>query len=169
MIDFFFSSRRRHTRCALVTGVQTCALPIYWGVVPPVPGCLVAGSSGAGVMLGMSLPGAVGVSVPCGAVGAVGLLPLSSVGGTAPCCCIGGVDWSVACCSSQAASPKASVAAARVVKSIDLVIAYNLQQGKSLKRGIGLNKITPIKTHPKTSSPRAQAGGRRRGRGGGRR
>src|SRR3546814_2187181 len=25
---FFVSSRRRHTRCALVTGVQTCALPI---------------------------------------------------------------------------------------------------------------------------------------------
>src|SRR3546814_7388157 len=25
----FLSSRRRHTRCALVTGVQTCALPIY--------------------------------------------------------------------------------------------------------------------------------------------
>src|SRR3546814_8303685 len=25
---FFFSSRRRHMRCALVTGVQTCALPI---------------------------------------------------------------------------------------------------------------------------------------------
>src|SRR3546814_4122054 len=39
---FFFSSRRRHTRCALVTGVQTCALPIYGDpsgdrrtVVPP--------------------------------------------------------------------------------------------------------------------------------------
>src|SRR3546814_4812607 len=29
MFDFFFSSRRRHTRCALVTGVQTCALPIF--------------------------------------------------------------------------------------------------------------------------------------------
>src|SRR3546814_1484805 len=28
---FFFSSRRRHTRCALVTGVQTCALPICPG------------------------------------------------------------------------------------------------------------------------------------------
>src|SRR3546814_5960280 len=28
---FFFSSRRRHTRCALVTGVQTCALPISGG------------------------------------------------------------------------------------------------------------------------------------------
>src|SRR3546814_9682759 len=26
---FFFSSRRRYTRCALVTGVQTCSLPIY--------------------------------------------------------------------------------------------------------------------------------------------
>src|SRR3546814_4147191 len=32
---FFFSSRRRHTRCALVTGVQTCALPI-WIIYPGV-------------------------------------------------------------------------------------------------------------------------------------
>src|SRR3546814_2324421 len=31
MSVFFFSSRRRHTRCALVTGVQTCALPICGG------------------------------------------------------------------------------------------------------------------------------------------
>src|SRR3546814_173690 len=30
---FFFSSRRRHTRCALVTGVQTCALPISKRVI----------------------------------------------------------------------------------------------------------------------------------------
>src|SRR3546814_2337129 len=28
VVVFFFSSRRRHTSCALVTGVQTCALPI---------------------------------------------------------------------------------------------------------------------------------------------
>src|SRR3546814_8139064 len=38
MCLFFFSSRRRHTRCALVTGVQTCALPILaatWLTVPP--------------------------------------------------------------------------------------------------------------------------------------
>src|SRR3546814_19213948 len=35
---FFFSSRRRHTRCALVTGVQTCALPIlFLAVVPELP------------------------------------------------------------------------------------------------------------------------------------
>src|SRR3546814_2024822 len=32
---FFFSSRRRHTRCALVTGVQTCALPILLGAFWP--------------------------------------------------------------------------------------------------------------------------------------
>src|SRR3546814_1499431 len=32
---FFFSSRRRHTSCALVTGVQTCALPICNGVNQP--------------------------------------------------------------------------------------------------------------------------------------
>src|SRR3546814_1283392 len=30
VLCFFFSSRRRHTRCALVTGVQTCALPISY-------------------------------------------------------------------------------------------------------------------------------------------
>src|SRR3546814_12616374 len=29
VLSLFFSSRRRHTRCALVTGVQTCALPIF--------------------------------------------------------------------------------------------------------------------------------------------
>src|SRR3546814_2393192 len=29
LVFFFFSRRRRHTRCALVTGVQTCALPIW--------------------------------------------------------------------------------------------------------------------------------------------
>src|SRR3546814_15305507 len=28
-MNFCFSSRRRHTRCAVVTGVQTCALPIW--------------------------------------------------------------------------------------------------------------------------------------------
>src|SRR3546814_4746260 len=33
MVFFFFSSRRRHTRCALVTGVQTCALPIWYRFV----------------------------------------------------------------------------------------------------------------------------------------
>src|SRR3546814_8746538 len=32
VVIFFFSSRRRHTSCALVTGVQTCALPIFLGV-----------------------------------------------------------------------------------------------------------------------------------------
>src|SRR3546814_4021196 len=30
LVVFLFSSRRRHTRCALVTGVQTCALPILF-------------------------------------------------------------------------------------------------------------------------------------------
>src|SRR3546814_7865933 len=33
-VVFFFSSRRRHTRCALVTGVQTCSLPTYVVVQP---------------------------------------------------------------------------------------------------------------------------------------
>src|SRR3546814_1075005 len=36
---FFFSSRRRHTRCALVTGVQTCALPICFAWPAQMPPC----------------------------------------------------------------------------------------------------------------------------------
>src|SRR3546814_3927789 len=44
----FIASRRRHTRCALVTGVQTCALPIYsyfphWKLADDtVPGAIIA-------------------------------------------------------------------------------------------------------------------------------
>src|SRR3546814_9806273 len=38
---FFFSSRRRHTICALVTGVQTCALPISLAVRAAVPDALL--------------------------------------------------------------------------------------------------------------------------------
>src|SRR3546814_19343816 len=41
---FFFSSRRRHTRCALVTGVQTCALPISNDVFGP---CFEEGDAAA--------------------------------------------------------------------------------------------------------------------------
>src|SRR3546814_17953469 len=37
VVLFFFSSRRRHTRCALVTGVQTCALPVIGEVAPGTP------------------------------------------------------------------------------------------------------------------------------------
>src|SRR3546814_4145735 len=37
-MDIFLSSRRRHTRCALVTGVQTCALPIWFQLVKTAAG-----------------------------------------------------------------------------------------------------------------------------------
>src|SRR3546814_3378049 len=42
---FFFSSRRRHTRCALVTGVQTCALPIFGtrAVIEPEDAAMIRG------------------------------------------------------------------------------------------------------------------------------
>src|SRR3546814_4514484 len=51
---FFFSSRRRHTRCALVTGVQTCALPIclaLWGGAHHRRRALPAPGRGGGVPL----------------------------------------------------------------------------------------------------------------------
>src|SRR3546814_932140 len=48
---FFFSSRRRHTRCALVTGVQTCALPIL-GLATPMSIMVAAGRGAhAGVLI----------------------------------------------------------------------------------------------------------------------
>src|SRR3546814_5968378 len=42
---YFFSSRRRHTICAVVTGVQTCALPISEEVKREVEGKPVAASA----------------------------------------------------------------------------------------------------------------------------
>src|SRR3546814_9340578 len=44
---FFFSSRRRHTRCALVTGVQTCALPIFVADCGNVTEKLICAAAGA--------------------------------------------------------------------------------------------------------------------------
>src|SRR3546814_2444824 len=44
----FFSSRRRHTRCALVTGVQTCALPISTLAVDGTGNVVVIGISSNG-------------------------------------------------------------------------------------------------------------------------
>src|SRR3546814_1591776 len=58
-VCFFCSSRRRHTRCALVTGVQTCALPI--SVHTAIAACTgIAGSTRIGrrCMIG----GAVGIA-----------------------------------------------------------------------------------------------------------
>src|SRR3546814_19722545 len=51
ILCFLFASRRRHTRCALVTGVQTCALPIY----------LVLGQGGVGAAIA-DHPGIAGIS-----------------------------------------------------------------------------------------------------------
>src|SRR3546814_9140833 len=49
-VVFFFSSRRRHTRCALVTGVQTCALPIFLLEIEQAPSLSVP-AEGVGEIL----------------------------------------------------------------------------------------------------------------------
>src|SRR3546814_150834 len=63
---FFFSSRRRHTRCALVTGVQTCALPISLGTGAAINlangGTLSYTGVGASSNRTWSANGAVGIS-----------------------------------------------------------------------------------------------------------
>src|SRR3546814_12450943 len=59
---FFFSSRRRHTRCALVTGVQTCALPISPG--HSSPGSSTCASSTASRRLDQALEKAWNVCQP---------------------------------------------------------------------------------------------------------
>src|SRR3546814_4286175 len=52
-VVFFFSSRRRHTRCALVTGVQTCALPICGGLKEIATRVGLATAAGGDVFAGL--------------------------------------------------------------------------------------------------------------------
>src|SRR3546814_3627357 len=68
-MGFFFSSRRRHTSCALVTGVQTCALPIYAAAAQMTDGAVEidgiperhgrGGEGQAGCTMALVLEGAV--------------------------------------------------------------------------------------------------------------
>src|SRR3546814_17921158 len=65
LIGFFFSSRGRHTRCALGTGVQTCALPIFWlqqvvGYTATEPGFVVAWIGVFAVLLSPVAAGLIG-------------------------------------------------------------------------------------------------------------
>src|SRR3546814_7687743 len=53
----FFSSRRRHTRCALVTGVQTCALPISKAFVDSFSTALRNELKDTGVTVTCLMPG----------------------------------------------------------------------------------------------------------------
>src|SRR3546814_4075417 len=64
-IVFFFSSRRRHTRCALVTGVQTCALPISFSKTEAVQAALVTA-----LFLGERLPLLAWIGIVAGGAGA---------------------------------------------------------------------------------------------------
>src|SRR3546814_2682825 len=67
---FFFSSRRRHTRCALVTGVQTCALPIsliaalaMTGLVCILMGCGIPTTANYLIMVAVAAPTLVQMGV----------------------------------------------------------------------------------------------------------
>src|SRR3546814_1059050 len=74
---FFFASRRRHTRCALVTGVQTCALPIYAARGDAPATAAVAG----GPRYGLST---VGLSYPFAAAIAKGFSDAAVAAGATP-------------------------------------------------------------------------------------
>src|SRR3546814_3830683 len=87
LVMVFFSSRRRHTRCALVTGVQTCALPICLPGCPPMlssartPPCLltlILVSALSVVSLTMFLPSLASIATAFGAD--YGLVNLSIAG-----------------------------------------------------------------------------------------
>src|SRR3546814_1992370 len=73
VLVFLFSSRRRHTRCALVTGVQTCALPIWAGrlrlPILPEPGEIGDPGGEIGNMAGdriIAQPARSGLPAPIG-------------------------------------------------------------------------------------------------------
>src|SRR3546814_10450407 len=79
---FFFSSRRRHTRCALVTGVQTCALPIYASLEDMAklrPAFRKEGSVTAGNASGLNDGAAALVLASDAAVKKQGLAPMAKI------------------------------------------------------------------------------------------
>src|SRR3546814_4062096 len=76
---FFFSSRRRHTRCALVTGVQTCALPIF-----SAPAAMTQSAAYETIEAGMALPTARGEGTLSNDLYAVGVTLLALLTGRSP-------------------------------------------------------------------------------------
>src|SRR3546814_10567834 len=66
-LDFFFSSRRRHTRFALVTGVHTCALPIWGSALTSTGVDGATGSAAGGSALTTGAAGAGGAADAFGA------------------------------------------------------------------------------------------------------
>src|SRR3546814_8708586 len=63
LLFVFFTGRRRHTRCALVTGVQTCALPICFPPSAALPGGQPQASQGR--QSGLYSPGKADASGAC--------------------------------------------------------------------------------------------------------
>src|SRR3546814_7782215 len=61
-VVFFFSSRRRQTSCELVTGVQTCALPIL-PVPQTVETVVISGLDDAAAVAAMAAAMALSVEV----------------------------------------------------------------------------------------------------------
>src|SRR3546814_2081974 len=90
---FFFSSRRRHTRCELGSGVQTCALPI--SVAAEVEEAVFVDEGGVGGGFG---GGGVGVGDPAGGFegGAPGVGGGPVEGGVDQALRVGGVEAGVA-------------------------------------------------------------------------
>src|SRR3546814_11412356 len=78
---FLFSSRRRHTRCALVTGVQTCALPICRGGAVPFQKALMRSPwrLEAGALTALALPMIAG-NIAWAGIAATDLLLLGRLG-----------------------------------------------------------------------------------------
>src|SRR5881296_1246263 len=82
LLLFFFSSRRRHTRCCCVTGVQTCALPI-WERTAARAQCGPAIGGGVGYARGSGAASA-GVSGATDRDGAVSRIAGAPAGGVSP-------------------------------------------------------------------------------------
>src|SRR3546814_1564376 len=84
---FFFSSRRRHTRCALVTGVQTCALPIFVEGLITGMGFIGGGAilrlkdsvKGTATAASIWVTGAIGMAVGLGSLDVAVMLSVATV------------------------------------------------------------------------------------------
>src|SRR3546814_12119921 len=157
----FFSRRRRHTRCALVTGVQTCALPSYKPEVIEIDGIIIPRKCVGEVMkIVDEVEGNVGIELSAAKIRfTLGNVIITSkvIDGTFP-------DYKRIIPTAN--DKIVTVSASELAQGIDRVSTISSERSKNVKITLRTNKMTLAVTSPEfgTATDEVEETGRAQGR-----